>query len=500
MCKSILNKTIILFICITAPLLKAQTKLNSAYVDSASYAYFHAANWNELKNIGNKAISAGIDYYYLRLRLGIAYYNQKKYALAIPHFQKALTQNSMDALALQYLYFAYIFAERYDEAEKLSKLFDDELMKITQAGLLSQLKYISIEGGLKNAAKKQYANRDINKVQFTDEFDPAYYAQLAINHSLRRRFFLTHAFTYSSQGENHNRILPQTSTRERFITQDFRYDTINKRTLTDITDKAYYKTTFMQYYLQVGLLLKNGISISPSFQYVLEQAISNTERITQNTIFDTIHHRGPPPPSLPPPPEYKNYTQSGSASKDSSYQKQFQVYSLEISKCLKATKLDIGFLYTNFSDKTQFQNLLSLKYSVNGKNKLKLGLDWYNQFTNGKFSYAYAPVLMFNPTNKWRFYAKYFTNQFDKNSSLPFNKYDLNGLYLNNIYGNIQYKFTGMIDYSITSHIALYLVYTYEKNLLNFIKPENNNEIVLPLTYAYNGFFGGIRISNFKKR
>ena len=65
----------------------AQDTLNSAIVEQKSYQLYLDKNWNELIKFGNRAINSGFDYYYLQIRIGIAYFEKKNYSLAENHFK-----------------------------------------------------------------------------------------------------------------------------------------------------------------------------------------------------------------------------------------------------------------------------------------------------------------------------------------------------------------------------------------------------------------------------
>ena len=57
----------------------SQDTINSATVEQKSYQLYIDKNWTELIQFVGKAIDKGYDYYYLRLRIGIAYYERKNY-------------------------------------------------------------------------------------------------------------------------------------------------------------------------------------------------------------------------------------------------------------------------------------------------------------------------------------------------------------------------------------------------------------------------------------
>jgi len=53
-----------------------------AEVDSVSYSLYSSQKWEKLCQYGEQAIFKNIDFYYLRYRLGIAYYELQKYRAA----------------------------------------------------------------------------------------------------------------------------------------------------------------------------------------------------------------------------------------------------------------------------------------------------------------------------------------------------------------------------------------------------------------------------------
>ena len=68
-------------------------------IDSATYAQYLERDWPALIRNGRKALGQGVDYYYLRMRMGIAFYEQKNYRTASGHFRKALEFNNGDPVA-----------------------------------------------------------------------------------------------------------------------------------------------------------------------------------------------------------------------------------------------------------------------------------------------------------------------------------------------------------------------------------------------------------------
>jgi len=85
-------------------------------LDKQSYDYYLQGDYRNLKKTGDKMLSMGIDYYYLRMRLGILAYNNQQYASATKHFTKALEFSSLDTVSREYIYNGYLLSGREADA------------------------------------------------------------------------------------------------------------------------------------------------------------------------------------------------------------------------------------------------------------------------------------------------------------------------------------------------------------------------------------------------
>jgi len=91
------------------------SKLSFAYYDSITYRQYLIGNWTEVINSGKKALSFGYDYKYLRMRMGIAYFNLDNYRFAADYFGKALKYDSYDTSAAAYFNLSCLPAGRVSE-------------------------------------------------------------------------------------------------------------------------------------------------------------------------------------------------------------------------------------------------------------------------------------------------------------------------------------------------------------------------------------------------
>lgn len=101
--------------------LHSQQKQTFHEIDKTTYDLYLSGSWKELIDKGEEAVSQGTDYFYLRMRVGIAAYELKDYPRAIRHFRKALEFNSADDVAGEYLYFSLLFYGRKMEADLVAR-------------------------------------------------------------------------------------------------------------------------------------------------------------------------------------------------------------------------------------------------------------------------------------------------------------------------------------------------------------------------------------------
>jgi hypothetical protein len=98
-------------------------------VDSVTYKLYLSGSWNDLINEGSKAIDNGIDFYYLRARMGIAYFEKQNFMKASHQFRKALEFSPRDEFASEYYYYSLLNSGKFDEAEIIASGFSSSLKK-----------------------------------------------------------------------------------------------------------------------------------------------------------------------------------------------------------------------------------------------------------------------------------------------------------------------------------------------------------------------------------
>lgn len=114
-----------LILLITGGLLYSQE--DKDYYEKETYKLYLKKDWAGVIEKCEEAINKDIDDYYIRIRLGIAYYEKQNYMHSIKHFEKALKFSPGEKLAMEYLYYANKFSGRAEEADLTAKNFPQEL-------------------------------------------------------------------------------------------------------------------------------------------------------------------------------------------------------------------------------------------------------------------------------------------------------------------------------------------------------------------------------------
>jgi hypothetical protein len=85
-------------------------------LDQKTFDYYNAGDYKNLKKAADSLLTSGIDYYYLRMRLGLTAFNKKRYSDAVKDLTKALGFNSLDTISREYIYYSYLLSGRSVDA------------------------------------------------------------------------------------------------------------------------------------------------------------------------------------------------------------------------------------------------------------------------------------------------------------------------------------------------------------------------------------------------
>ena len=158
----------------------AQSNRDFNYYNGLTYSQYLAGNWKDLIETGKQSLDAGFDSYYIRMRLGIAYYSQTKYRQAERQFRAALVYDTNSPATKEYLYYTNLFLGREQEAFTYYDIRKDPVNPFFHS--------LYIEGGLKiNPSELTYTGN-------------VYYGMFAFRHQFSPRVRYFHAYQHLKRG------------------------------------------------------------------------------------------------------------------------------------------------------------------------------------------------------------------------------------------------------------------------------------------------------------
>ncbi|MCA1746437.1 MAG: tetratricopeptide repeat protein, partial [Bacteroidales bacterium] len=197
---------ILFFICGTAVY---GQNLNFIQVDTTTYNQYLRGDWKELTISGKEALDAGIDYYYLQMRIAYAWFSMGRYRQAIKYYRNALGHNSRDPIANEYLYYAYKYSGRDNDA-----LFQTAALTTEQKGEMGINDSISfVSFGLNYAWSTSNAGSIMDRiVDGVEELGNQVngiqkathnlnFAQVGLSHRLGKAVILKHQGAYLHKNE-----------------------------------------------------------------------------------------------------------------------------------------------------------------------------------------------------------------------------------------------------------------------------------------------------------
>ncbi len=172
----------------------SQENINYVTINQLTYSQFINGKWKELIETGKKSLKNGLDFHYLQTRMGISYYNLKKYRKSVKYFEKAYKSTSSDVIINEYLYYAYLFSGRTNDAKALSNSFSEDLkrrLNIKEVPIIeSVIGYVKIDN---------YDNYRINK-KFNEVLEQkiaqelSYYS-INLSHNIKNKISILHGFS-----------------------------------------------------------------------------------------------------------------------------------------------------------------------------------------------------------------------------------------------------------------------------------------------------------------
>ena len=131
----------------------AQATRSFAGIDSLSYQAYLDSNWREVRRVTTEGFGQGYDYYFLRMRAGVAELGLNRPLRAERHFRKALVFSSHDPYAIAYRYLALIASGHLNEARLIVDSIPADTRKRFQIPAPRLISSVFVEPGYMFAAK-----------------------------------------------------------------------------------------------------------------------------------------------------------------------------------------------------------------------------------------------------------------------------------------------------------------------------------------------------------
>ena len=426
----------------------AQGSPDFNHINSETYRFYVEQKWDSLIHLGKEALKGGIDFYYLRMRIGIACYNKKKYRKSEDHFRAALELNLGDPVALEYLYYSMLFSGQSERSLLVRKTFKGDLalrLPPQKGKFLDRLgvEYLFNYGNNKDHfsnPEELYSGYPPGVQMTTRQFSNFTFS---LKNRIAPGFSLIHGYTYLSK-QSHYYYQDGTYN---FYVQDLR---VNQH----------------QYYLSSLISAYSGFTIRPAFHlvgghYQVPTAVTYGYRGDQRVTMDNV--------------PYRDF-----------------VGGVGLKKELGCFDLHLEGYYATLNLADQIQNRLGIVWFPAGNLNLYSGGFVNSQYevtdSNGSFRFVYEVLLGFSIKEKiW----------FDLNGTLGdiANYVESNGQFVYNSYSDIIRK---KVKLSISIPVSdrgslLYLGGRWTSNQSGYI-PMGTEQTDQSNIISYNAFsiYGGL--------
>ncbi|MBU2650348.1 MAG: hypothetical protein KKA81_05395 [Bacteroidetes bacterium] len=263
--------------------------------DSITYSLYLHQDWDRLVKKGKEALGAGTDYFYLRMRLGIAYYEKHNYIEAARQFRRALDFNSLDKDAWTYYYYSLKFSGQNDVITSVNRKIPSFLKQSLKIPENKFLEMVYAEGGLlttNNISK----NSDLNimgKDQIYGEqllYGNGRYAHAGVRFRLsdRVKMYVGYNFIEADMRKRFEYTLYEAKV-DSVVYESWGYSKYYSFPVTDNQNIIDYKVRQNELYLNATFTLKNEIQIIPAFHYSMLNFPVTEARYEPQEASDTAY-------------------------------------------------------------------------------------------------------------------------------------------------------------------------------------------------------------------
>lgn len=221
------------------------------YYDSLTFSLYEKGDWQELLQQAKLATDRGLDYYYLQMRIAVAYFKLKNYARSSDHLIKALSFNQSDPVALEYLFYCYLYTGKfYQSWTVLSKISEKDRLRIKAESLIRRSS-LTIETYYQKASTESI----IQDPDSNFENPPS-----GGSHPVPRSFINNAAYLSFVPGNRFAMVLSYNNLiKENYLHY---FDGLT------VSDLPYQRILQDQFYTRLSFFSDKSLSISPSFHFI----------------------------------------------------------------------------------------------------------------------------------------------------------------------------------------------------------------------------------------
>jgi hypothetical protein len=340
--------------------LRAQEAGNFRELDSAMYANTVAGNREEVILTGKTALRDGIDYYYLRYRLGLAYFGLENYRRAAGHFEKALRFNSYSISANKYLYYSYLYGGQCQPARVLSEGWNDFLKQQLPGGDKGFIDDVRVESGTE--ISNNYSRNSLDRLPYNvlyreqDLYGNSWYAHLGAALKLHPAISVHVSYTSVNIRKKYQAAY-RWNQPDSVVIQSWGFEKhfpVNSRVSTYTYD---YDVKQDELYLNVKAYLGRGWSLTPAVHYIHAVTRQVDASLKESIKTDTAAYITDVDSVI-----WFSYPAIEANFRPAALKLDNFVFSLSVLKQLSIFDLGISASWSNLNDKSQYQLGFSALY------------------------------------------------------------------------------------------------------------------------------------------
>ncbi len=420
--------------------------------DKSTYDLYVSKKWDELIEEGKRSIENGFDFYYLRVRMGIAYYENENYIEAIPQFENALSFIPEDSVSAEYLYYSNIFLGRKKEALVVTENFPE---KFSKKKLLSNTNFfdglyteggVVINSGYDNLSKSPGKPPQKGIFEEYKQTKNYRYNNLSLVHNLSKRVSIFHG-----------------------IGNIYINNTKQFSSLTDGNIEFDIKTNQWDYYLSTGLYAGAGINLYgfihylnvdvEDFEYYIDSGFSAVKTVYKKTRNQSDELLG-------------------------GFNMSYNFSHFQISNTFSAS---------NFNDGNQYQNTIRVIYYPMGNLNLYFINDFTGHFQKQSGETIFKNRFLWTGRAGVKLSDDFWAEAFYTNGEIE-NYNEENGYIVYNNYNVIRRKLGFNLIFSLSTQFELSIRYqNYEQTSYKFIYFDSTNYTTNSIKNINHSIIGGIK-------